>query len=142
MFEKIINRTGNKFYSVNSNTVEEAQETLGIILPKELKAFYRQVGYGFLYSKEYKFNRIMSPQSLCEFRFRKGMYSNDTDLDVYEDYERDKIIFFEISEGNYLSIGFSKGNNGEIFYGKRKIANSLSEFLIKYQEDENYLNYV
>lgn len=52
--------------------------------------------------------------------------------------ERDKILFFEISEGTYLSIGFSKNNNGKVFYGKNKIANSLKEFLRKYQEDEHY----
>lgn len=138
MFEKIVQRIGNKFYSIKSNAVEEAQKELGIILPDELTEFYKQVGYGFLYSKEYRFNRIMSPKSLCEFRFRTGSYSNASDLDLYEDYERNRIIFFEISEGNYLSIGFSQGNKGEIFYGKTKIANSLKEFLINYQENESY----
>ena len=82
----------------------------------------------------------MSPKSLCDFRFRKGQFSGFTELEMYEEFERDQIIFFEISEGNYLSIGFSGENNGAIFYGERKIANSLLEFLEMYQENENYFD--
>lgn len=138
MFERIVQKKGNKFYHVSEDVITTVQEELGIILPKELKEFYKQVGYGFLRSDKYNFNRVMSPKSLCEFRFRKGQFSNDSELELYEDLERDKLIFFEISEGNYLSIGFSKNNIGNVFYGKSKIANSLKEFLEKYQEDESY----
>ena len=82
----------------------------------------------------------MSPKSLCDFRFRKGQFSDSSELEFCEDFERDKIIFFEISEGNYLSIGFSKTNKGKIFYGQTMVANNLKEFLEKYQEDENYFD--
>lgn len=138
MFEKIVQKKGNKFYCVKEEVIASVQEELGIHLPKELKEFYKQVGYGFLHSDKYNFNRIMSPKSLCEFRFRKGQFNNDSELEMYETLERDKLIFFEISEGNFLSIGFSKSNNGKVYYGKTKIANSLKEFLEKYQDDENY----
>ena len=131
---------GNKFYHINDSVIDDVQDELGIILPKELKAFYREVGYGFIYSKAYNFNRIMSPKSLCDFRFRKGQFSDSSELEAYEEYERDKLVFFEISEGSYLSIGFSQRNNGEVFYGQSKIAGSLTEFLENYQEDENYFD--
>lgn len=140
MFEGTVQHKGNKFYHIDEEIIYTAQEELGIILPKELIEFYKEVGYGFLRSENYNFNRIMSPRSICDFRCRKGQYNDDSELEIYEDCERDKIIFFEISEGNYLSIGFSKNNNGKIFYGKIKIANSLKEFLEKYQEDENYFD--
>ena len=138
MIKDVINKKGNTFYSLKPGAVNRAQDALGIILPKELKEFYEQVGYGFLDSKEENFNRIMDPNSLCEFRFRKGQFSNDPELEIYEDDERDKLIFFEICEGVYLSIGFSNENNGKVFSGEKVIADSLKEFLIKYQENEQY----
>ena len=118
VFERIVQHQGNKFYQVNEGVIAEVQEELGIILPKELKEFYKEVGYGFIHSKQYNFNRIMSPKSLCDFRFRKGQFDDSFELEEYEEFERDQIIFFEISEGSYLSIGFSKGNHGEVFYGE------------------------
>ena len=140
MFDRIVQHEGNKFYSVKQGIISVVQEEMGIILPKELRAFYEEVGYGFLHSENYNFNRILSPQSLCDFRFRKGQFSDASDLELYEEYERDGIVFFEISEGSYLSIGFSKNNNGQIYYGKTQIANSLKEFLEKYQKNENYFD--
>lgn len=140
MFKDIVNRKGNKFYSLDKNAVDRAQEDLGIIIPKELREFYEEIGYGFLNSEEGYFNRIMDPQSLCEFRFREGQFANNPELDIYEGYEQDGLIFFEICEGSYLSIGFSKKNNGKIISEDKIIANSLKEFLIKYQDDERYFD--
>ena len=140
MYEEIVQHEGNKFYQVKKDVIGDVQEEIGIFLPKELKAFYEEVGYGFLRSDRYNFNRIMSPKSLCDFRLRKGQFSDSSELEFYEEYERDQIIFFEISEGSYLSMGFSKENNGEVFYGRSKIANSLYEFLEKYQENEHYFD--
>ena len=138
MFETIVNYKGNKFYKVKTNSIEAAQESLGIVFPKDLIEFYMQVGYWFLKSEKDNFNRIMDPESVAEFRLRTGQFANYSDLDLYDANERDRLVFFEICEGNYLSIGFTKSNNGKIFYGKKKIANSLAEFLTKYQIDENY----
>ena len=140
MFKDIVNRKGNKFYSLDKNAVDRAQEDLGIIIPKELREFYEEIGYGFLNSEEGYYNRIMDPQSLCEFRFREGQFANNPELDIYEGYEQDGLIFFEICEGSYLSIGFSKKNNGKIINEDKIIANSLKEFLIKYQDDERYFD--
>lgn len=138
MFDTILCNEGNKFYSIKADVTIKAQEELGFEFPEELKELYKQVGYGFLYSEEENFNRIMDPKNVCDFRFRRGMYSDEANLEIYEDYEKSSLVFFEICEGSYLSIGFSKDNMGEIFYGKVKIANSLVEFLRKYQEDERY----
>ena len=138
MFEQIVRNQGNKFYRVKDGAIADAQEELGIVLPKELTEFYTEVGYGFLYSKEDNFNRIMDPQSVCDFRLRAGQFAGYSELDIYDSYERNRVIFFEICEGNYLSIGFAKSNQGKVFYGKKKIANSLKDFLIQYQQDEHY----
>lgn len=138
MFNKIIRQEGTQFYKVTEESVARAEEELGIIFPEELKKFYLEMGYGFLHSEEGNFNRIMDPNSLCEFRFRQGQFANDSELEIYESYERDKLIFFEICEGVYLAIGFSKNNNGKIYYGKDMIADSLEEFLLNYQENEKF----
>lgn len=138
MFKDIVNKRGNKFYTLEVCVINEAQKDLGIILPKEIREFYEEIGYGFLNSEEGYFNRIMDPHSLCEFRFREGQFANDPELDIYKDYEYDKLVFFEICEGEYLSIGFSKKNSGKIFSGEEKIADSLKEFLINYQDNERY----
>ena len=138
MFETIANYKGNKFYKVKANSIEAAQESLGIVFPKDLIEFYKQVGYGFLKSENDNFNRIMDPESVAEFRLRTGQFANYSDLDIYDAYERDRLVFFEICEGCYISIGFTKSNSGKIYYGKKRVANSLDEFLTKYQNDENF----
>lgn len=140
MFEYVLNQKGSKFYSLNEDIIIEAEKEMGIIFPEELRSFYIQIGYGFLNTKRDNFNRIMDPYSVCEFRFRTGQFANIFELDIYESYEKDKLVFFEICEGVYLSIGFSKNNNGKIYYGKEEIAINLREFLKRYQEDENYFD--
>lgn len=138
MFENIIDKEKNKFYNIPENVISEVEEKLDMVFPIELLEFYKEIGYGFLDSERGNFNRIMDPESICEFRFREGQFNNDSELEIYEEDEKDKIIFFEICEGIYLSIGFSEDNNGKIFYGQNMIAGSLKEFLIKYQENEQY----
>ncbi len=139
MFDKLVIREGSKFYKIEDDAVESVQKKLGIILPQQLKQFYEEIGYGFLGSEGFNFNRIMDPVSLCEFRFRVGQFEDDSELDVYEQCERDTLIFFEVCEGFYLGMGFSKNNDGEIFYRKEKIAESLVDFLVRFQEDEKYM---
>jgi hypothetical protein len=140
MFESTSHHRGNQFYQVEPSEIEQAQETLGILFPKDLKTFYEEVGYGFLASSRDNFNRIMDPNSVCEFRTRTGQFAGYSELDDYKSDEIDKLIFFEICEGCYLSIGFAKDNQGKIFDGSNKIADSLSEFLDKYQADEGYFD--
>lgn len=138
MFENIVKNNENKFYKVSKSMIDEVQEDMGIILPKDLTDFYDEIGYGFLSSKRDYFNRIMDPGSVREFRFRKGQFENNAELEIYDEYERDKVVFFEICEGDYLLIGFSKDNNGRIFDGEEIIADNLEQFITKYQEDERY----
>lgn len=138
MFEEIMHREGNTFYDVKQSEVDDAQKEMGVILPKDLIEFYKEVGYGFLKSYKENINRIMDPNSVCEFRFREGQFVDDPELEIYESFEKDKLIFFEVCEGYYLAIGFSKYNRGKIYDGKTEIADSLKDFLDKYQKDEEY----
>ena len=138
MYKDIVNKKGNKFYAVNEQMIVNAQNELGILFPKNLVEFYDEVGYGFLASEVDNFNRIMDPVSVCEFRLRNGQFENYQELDIYDNYERDTLIFFEVCEGYYLSIGFSKSNNGMIYDGKKVISQNLKQFLIDYQKDEKF----
>lgn len=140
MYENIVNKQSGIFYAVNKEKVLEAQKNMGVIIPDDLLVFYDEVGYGFLASKEDYFNRIMDPNSICDFRLRKGMYANNSELEMYSDNEKDKLVFFEICEDYFLSIGFSKNNYGKIFDGEVVIADNLEQFLIKYQENERYFD--
>ena len=133
-----VNKIENKFYPVSEDNITKAQVDLGILFPKELVSLYKTIGYGFLNSTEGNFNRIMDPGSICEFRFRNGQFAHNAELDIYEEFERDKLIFFEICEGDYLSIGFTKENCGKVYDCNRMIADNLEQFLTKYQENERY----
>ena len=58
--------------------------------------------------------------------------------EIYDEYEDGKLIFFEGRESALISIELTDGNSSNIFYYDVKIADSLEEFLIKIQEDDNY----
>lgn len=60
------------------------------------------------------------------------------DIEIYDEYEDGKLIFFEGSESALISIELTDDNKSNIFYYDVKIADSLEEFLIKIQEDDNY----
>ena len=58
---------------------------------------------------------------------------------VYQKYgygsETDKILFFEVNEGVYISIGI---NDEKIYFMNEIIAYDLSEFLFKISENPDY----
>lgn len=138
MYKDIVSKKGNKFYAVTRQMIDKAQDDMRIVLPNDLIEFYNEIGYGFLASKDDNFNRIMDPESLCEFRNREGQFGYYSELEHYDEYERDKVFFFEICEGRYLAMGFSKGNNGAVFDGNKRISDNLKQFLIDYQKDEKF----
>ncbi len=128
----------NQFYSVNLNDVTEAEKEVGISFPSDLMTFYREVGFGFFKTHNDNINRLMDPMSMADFRLRTGDFEAYTELESYGYLEVDKLIFFEVDSDAYISIGFTEGNQNQIFYDEFKIAGSLKEFLEKIMEDDNY----
>lgn len=128
----------NKFYSVKIDEINELEKELDLNIPKELKDFLLEIGYGFINGSEYNVNRIMDTKSIRDFRLRKGDFEFYPDIEIYDEYEEDKLIFFEGSESALISIELTEDNSSNIFYYDVKIADSLEEFLIKIQEDDNY----
>lgn len=138
MFEVVKNNKNNKFYAVEEESILKAESGMGLIIPKSLKLFFENVGYGFIETKSHNINRIMDPESIQEFFFEEGQFENLEEASLIKKYTRDKIVFFEANESLYLSIGTTKKNNGKIFYYNENIADSLEDFFDKYSKDEKY----
>ena len=128
----------NAFYAVTSDEIEEAQNSLNLLLPNQLKEFYLQVGYGFIAGSEDNVNRIMDPLSVRDFRLRQNDYEYYPDIEIYDKYENEKVIFFESDIYSLISIGIGQLNDGVIYYYDVPIAKSSKEFLIKLEENDTY----
>ena len=128
----------NKIYSVNDNAVAEAEALMEISFPSELKRFYEMFGYGFLSGDRTKINRILDPMSVADLRLRVGDYEHYEDLDLYKEYEDNKLLFFEANEGIFFSIEMSDYPQQKVYFCGRAIADSLEEFVEKYTEDNDY----
>ena len=120
------------FYPVKQESIDEVEAKLTFSLPTELKEFYIQVGYGFLWqTNKDSFDRILSPKQVAQITLKEDFYGGDPDLELYDDlYEDEKLLFFEVNEGVYLAID-KHNNNGKnaVFYFEDKISDSLEEFV-------------
>lgn len=129
----------NTFYDVTNSEIDTLENGLHLKLPKELKEFYHINGYGFLRGNNT--NRVMDPLSVIDFRLRRNDYdyfNDNVEMEMFKEYEVDKLVFFEADAFTYISIGISNENEGKIYYYDIKIADSLSEFLLRMKNDENY----
>ena len=140
MFEKFKNNSKNKFYSLKDSDIKEVENTLNMKLPKELKRFYQEVGYGFFARKgRFNINRLMGPSSVRDFRLKKGVYEfYPPDRFIYEPYEKFSLYFFEVHESMYFSIELNNKDTQRIFLDDVPIANSLYEFCERISEDDEY----
>ena len=116
MFEMIKSNPQNTFYPVKIEAIQRAESNMGIIIPDVLTQFYLDVGYGFLETHRHNINRIMGPSSVEEFYFGTGQFQNSEEVEIFGKYTKDKLVFFEVNESLFLSIGITKLNKGKIFY--------------------------
>ena len=125
-------------FPLSENKIEKINAIFSI--PFELKSFYEEIGYGFFYHSGNSFNRLLDPFSFKQINLREDFYEFDPDLELYEKYYKEnKLIFFEVVEGVYLLIDKEdKDAKNSIYYFSKKIADSLVEFLIRFNEDERY----
>src|SRR5699024_7736682 len=97
---------------------------------------YLEVGYGFIKGQSANaINRILGPGSVADVELREGIFEFDPDLDAV--YDEDKLIFFELNEGIYLSLDLQLVNN-PIYYMDNKIAESVEDFFKKFINDNEY----
>lgn len=128
----------HKFIELQENELLNAEERLGFDLPNELRDFYLEVGYGFIKgSNRNAINRIMDPDTIADITLREGIYEFDPDLEgIYE--EDDKLVFFEVNEGVYLTLDLNTPKQTPVYFFETKIADSLKEFIRKIDEDADY----
>lgn len=138
MFESIKNNPNHTFYPVKADAIQKAESNMGIIFPAVLTQFYLSVGYGFLETHKHNINRIMGPSSVEEFYLGTGQFQNSEEVEIFGYYSKDKLIFFEVNESLYISIGIKKFNKGIIYYYDDIIANDLNEFFDQYLKNEGY----
>ncbi|EBW3349901.1 SMI1/KNR4 family protein, partial [Salmonella enterica subsp. enterica serovar Javiana] len=98
MFEEIKNNLKNTFYEVKLFEIEEVENELGIRFPEQLRKFYLEVGYGFISGSDGNVNRIMDPYSVRDFRLRQNDFEYYPDIEIYDEFEDNKLIFFEGNE--------------------------------------------
>ncbi|MGE7716620.1 SMI1/KNR4 family protein [Priestia megaterium] len=137
-YDFVADQEDNQFYPVCETDIEEAERTLGLKFPFELRKFLLEVGYGFLRGSEYNINLIMGPFSIRDARLKVNDFEFYPDIELYEDLEAGKLLFFEANESALLLMEISEEQHNAIYYDDIKIADSLEEFLEKMMEDDNY----
>ena len=138
MFGKIKSNPSHQFHPLTKDEIKNSESKLEIIFPKLLREFYLEIGYGFIGSKVGNINRIMDPASVLDFRLRQNDFEFYPDIEIYNEFEEDKMIFFEANESVLISIGFGSDNNGKIYYYDKEISKNLGEFLEKLLEDDAF----
>jgi antitoxin YxxD len=128
----------NSFNPVTENEIKEVEKELDLKFPKELVNFYIEVGYGFIEGSEFNINRIMDPYSVRDFRLRVNDFEFYPDIEIYDEFENNKLIFFEGSETALMSIELNENNRSPVYYYDIQIATSLEEFLRKIEENDKY----
>lgn len=126
------------FYNVEKSEIETAEKEMKLIIPKELKEFYLNIGYGFLEKSEFNINRIMDPLSVRDFRLRQNDFEFYPDIEIYDEFEEKKLIFFEANETALFSIEINSKEESKIYYYNTVIANSLAEFFKRIHENDEY----
>ncbi|WJE30007.1 SMI1/KNR4 family protein [Bacillus altitudinis] len=137
-YEQIKSNRENSFFPVIEKEIMNVEKELDVKLPKELIHFYLEVGYGFINGSEYNINRLMDPYSVRDFRLRVNDFEFYPDIEIFDKYENNKLIFFEANETALMSIELNEIDRSAVFYYDVKIADSLEEFLIKIQENDKY----
>ncbi|MEK3996178.1 SMI1/KNR4 family protein [Psychrobacillus sp. FSL K6-2365] len=137
-YEFIKANQANSFYPVTENEIKEVEKELDLKFPKELVKFYIEVGYGFIKGSEFNINRIMDPYSVRDFRLKVNDFEFYPDIEIYHEFENNKLIFFEGSESALMSIELNENNRNAVYYYDIQIATSLEEFLRKIEENDKY----
>lgn len=137
-FKFVTNNPENSFYPLNLKDIEQVEKELGLTFPNELRQFYLEIGYGFFKGSEYQINRLMDPGSVRDFRLRADDYEFYPDIEIFDEVEEDKLVFFEGDESTTILIGLGEGESNPIYLFDTLIANSLKEFLEKIMEDDLY----
>jgi hypothetical protein len=138
-----VQRMKHSFLPVDPIRISQAEEKLGFPLPKELKEFYTEIGYGYMYQvQESQHNTFMYPLDVADAYLRTGEYDNNflSSTGLYD--EPYKLLFYDAMEGCFawMDLRESKATSTVYYIGEDdKIADSLEDFLRAYDVNPNLL---
>lgn len=141
-------RIRNIFYPVHEESIKETEDVLKIVLPSELKEFYKEIGYGFLVAPEnppenYSFcntNRINPPNVIKDILL-EGQASGLISQEAFETLQPGDLPFFEIGDSSSFMIMKSNSENPNAvwFMGYEKVEDSFEKFIWNlYYDDPSY----
>lgn len=111
----------NRFYSLERKDILDAESTMGIQFPEQLKNFYQEIGYGFFRApqnpppdhKFYGTNRLSDPLTTALLYKAIEYFHNDPQFDYYKALEDGAIIshdtleLLEVGDLPFFEIGDS-----------------------------------
>lgn len=138
MFENLLKEIKNKknvfeFYKLEEEEIKDAEERLGYSFPPILRAFYCEVGYGFIKGSPSFINRIMAPDEVADFMRDEEEYQY-VDKSIYSENE---MVFYHIADEDFLTIEML-GDSGAVKYFDEIIAVDLIDFINKMMVNPNY----
>ena len=124
---------------------EDLPKALGTFnpFPSELKAFYEQIGFGFMHRRKGKINRLLDPISLILVNLQQDECRYDKNLkEQLANYDTGKqLLFFQSGKGEYIAINRTEKNGcNPVFYKKDKLTDSLLEFITSIHENDTWLD--
>lgn len=133
----------NKFVQVSILSDEDIslQEKrlapLGYHFPEELKAFWQEIGCGYLCPNDSLDNGFEKPNTALDIYLSEGDWANvKLSCDLFVPNE---LPFFQIGHLDYITIGLEVGVNfGKIYRLGVEIAPSLTVFVQRILENPNY----
>ena len=131
---------GKNYLSTDGIEDEIKQFEEGIVtIPKELKDFWINEGYGFINQNASNVKRLLSPSEIIDFINRSDIYEYIPDSEFYDSIKDKGFAIMEYSEYIYFWIGTSHDNLGKIFYFNSEICDSFNELIKKLEDDEDVL---
>ena len=128
----------NWFYPVEEKSIGEAEKRIGFDFPNQLKAFYREIGYGSLYAphditdgyQTFLSNKIFPPSMVADIMIN-GPESGLIIDSFYELLEPGDLPFFEIGDSTRFLIMklYSDNPNAIWAFGNIKIEDSFEKFI-------------
>ena len=109
--DKYILNEKNDLLPLTKEDVDNAEKDMNIKIPKELKEFYINYGYGNINDMNFScFNRLLAPSQCADVRLGRDYYKYDPELESYKSDELiyNRMIFFEVNEGSYLTISLDE----------------------------------
>lgn len=124
------------FYPVKEDEIDQLKSNLERELPYELVLFYQEIGYGYFYDKDECFtDLLMNPRQVMEFKLGKGNYEYSEEREHLDNCD---LVFFEIDADLHIYVKLYGKQQGNVFLGKRKIADSIKDFVDKVTQTSNY----